>query len=153
MNIAAIVAVALSATAAVSTPVSTVSVGASVAHPVGLVQPMADQECTTSAPHSVRGTKKETRVPALSRWGSYNCYLEDDVENYNDGTAWLQWSLNHGEGHKNVASDGYYGDKTRVAVLKVQYKYTLALDGVYGPGTGGRMQWATPDARAVSKWK
>lgn len=84
-------------------------------------------------------------VPAVTRNGSVNCYLEWDQVNKNYGVEMLQYNLRYANAkfYLNGIIDGYYGPTTYNAVYNLQANRGIGVDGYYGPATRNAMWWET----------
>ena len=103
--------------------------------------------CTSSSQVSLRISSSYwyTRVPTRS--GDYNCQL--GYGSANAGVTALQTSLKRCNVKSAISADGIYGSATRSAVVAFQRWYNaqsghpdIAVDGIYGPGTGMAMKWS-----------
>jgi Putative peptidoglycan binding domain len=87
-------------------------------------------------------------LPAYEDSGSTVCLLSTSSASWS-GTTSLQATLIQCYGYLPVGSvDGLYGPKTKAAVIKVQARYGLAQDGVYGPNTARAMSWGIEGANS-----
>lgn len=62
------------------------------------------------------------------------------ARNESDAVRALQVSLRECE-DISLAVDGFFGQDTKDAVKRVQRRYDLAADGIYGPQTAKKMKW------------
>lgn len=85
------------------------------------------------------GNRITAQVPVVSGTNNYKCVLTNGHHNW--GVVVLQIALKECEGHTGLEIDGRYGPQTAAAVTKVQHKYKITEDGVYGPETFSRMSW------------
>ena len=52
-----------------------------------------------------------------------------------NNVRWVQWMLHYNHGYTNVAVDGIFGNATKTAVMGVQEKAKIAVDGIVGVNT------------------
>lgn len=120
------------------------------AAPTGTAAAAALPSCVATTPKTL--TNGATAwVPAASVRGSSNCVFWSTSTAYNPAAFRLQEALVYGEGQQ-IAIDGYYGQGTRAAVIRVQQRYGLGVDGQYGPATGRAMTWRASNG-SLAKWK
>lgn len=98
----------------------------------------ATQECRGTTGFYL--TSGYAYVPTTANYtGNRDCWI-DKAGAYNEAAWYLQYHLKNGESYA-LSVDGYYGNETVETVRKVQRRYGLFQDGVYGPATGHKMVW------------
>ena len=86
------------------------------------------------------GSGHVTYRPAING-GTTHCIVGYGAGPWNHGVVALQMSLFLCYGQDTGGYDGHYLSMTEAAVVHVQEKYGLTVDGVYGPQTGRAMEW------------
>ncbi|MFI2713453.1 peptidoglycan-binding protein [Micromonospora sp. NPDC018662] len=95
------------------------------------------------------GSEPRPRIPTYGS-GNWDCVLGSG--NVSDGVWALQYTMRYCYG-QNINVDKVFGAQTRSALINVQRQVGAAADGVYGPATRSRMQWARaagPDNSCIS---
>ena len=124
--------------------------GSALTAPTATAASTALPTCTASESKHVGNGWFITSPSIFDRINGYNCNLKlgdhySDEEIY-DSVLWLQRNLNHCYGAR-LAVDGYYGAKTRAAVIAVQRQHRITADGIYGPRTRSAMKWRESNPR------
>ncbi|KAK3994262.1 putative peptidoglycan-binding domain 1 protein [Cladorrhinum sp. PSN332] len=106
----------------------------------------ADGYCDTSYTRYITPNGWRITYPSLNPNGSGgSCIM--NVGAKGSGVKSVQEAINKCY-DGNLEKDGDYGELTKKAVKKVQKKIGVAQDGIWGPKTGGKMEfWGVRQAR------